>query len=117
MFVTDRVADRAGLWTMPCGDTQSGFTQFFEGENASGIITSGGAEVSGIVSSVAFRGTGADEKMYAFVKTSSGKYAINIYNIGNAVGKTYTIKWIYLDADGKPTANTSTDTSTGEPAA
>lgn len=40
-----------------------------------------------------------------------------IYNIGNAVGKTYTIKWIYLDADGKPTANTSTDTSTGEPAA
>ena len=40
-----------------------------------------------------------------------------IYNIGNAVGKTYTIKWIYLDADGNPTANTSTDTSTGEPAA
>ena len=40
-----------------------------------------------------------------------------IYNIGNAVGKTYTIKWIYLDADGNPIANTSTDTSTGEPAA
>ena len=90
VFVTDRVADRAGLWTMPCGDTQSGFTQFFEGENASGIITSGGAEVSGIVSSVAFRGTGADEKMYAFVKTSSGKYAINIYNIGNADGLAAT---------------------------
>lgn len=90
VFVTDAVAARAGLWTMPCGDTQSGFTQFFEGENTSGIITSGDAEVAGITSSVAFRGTGADEKMYAFVKTSSGKYAINIYNIGGADGLAAT---------------------------
>lgn len=29
-----------------------------------------------------------------------------IYNIGNAVGKNYSIKWVYLDANGEP-VNTS----------
>lgn len=86
VFVTDAMAERAGLWTIASGDTQSGFTQFFEGENTSGIIASGDAEVAGIATSVAFRGTGADEKMFAFMKNSSGKYVINIYNIGSADG-------------------------------
>lgn len=34
-----------------------------------------------------------------------------IYNIGNAVGKTYNIKWVYLDADGSPIGSTNVDTS------
>lgn len=34
-----------------------------------------------------------------------------IYNIGNAVAKTYNIKWVYLDADGNPTGSTNIDTS------
>lgn len=34
-----------------------------------------------------------------------------IYNIGNAVGKTYSIKWVYLDANGNPTGSTNIDTN------
>lgn len=30
-----------------------------------------------------------------------------IYNIGNAVGKNYSIKWIYLDANGEPVNSSS----------
>ena len=42
-----------------------------------------------------------------------------IYNIGNAVGKNYSIKWIYLDANGQPISTnpsvTSTSTESTEP--
>ncbi|MDO5785957.1 MAG: DUF4230 domain-containing protein [Eubacteriales bacterium] len=34
-----------------------------------------------------------------------------IYNIGNAVGKTYFIKWVYLNANGSPIGTTNVDSS------
>lgn len=34
-----------------------------------------------------------------------------IYNIGNAVGKTYNIKWVFLDADGNKIGSTNIDTN------
>ena len=46
----------------------------------------GGADVAGVANSVAFRGEGADTKMYAFMKNSAGKNVINVYNVGNANG-------------------------------
>jgi len=35
-----------------------------------------------------------------------------IYNIGNAVGKNYSIKWIYLDANGEPVSSSSSVANT-----
>ena len=35
-----------------------------------------------------------------------------IYNIGNAVGKNYSIKWVYLDANGEPVNSSSSVANT-----
>ena len=71
-----------------------GFAQYFEGNNASGVISNGSDEVAGVTSSVSFRGEGADTKMYAYMKNSAGKYVVNVYNIGQAdatIAKTWGV--------------------------
>lgn len=86
LYVTDSDASKAGLWFAKSGAEEGTFSQYFEGTNTSGIISNGDVEVAGVASSVAFRGTGADTKMYAYMKNKAGNYVVNIYNVGTAEG-------------------------------
>ena len=92
VYVSDAAAARAGLWTANGEEVSGGFAQYFEGTNASGVISNGGAEVAGVASSVSFFGKGSGAKMYAYMKNSAGKYVINVYNIGRADG-TMAANW------------------------
>ena len=93
-YVADSDAAKSGLQVAEAEAMGGGFAQYFEGSNASGIISNGGVEVAGVTSSVTFRGEGADTKMYAYMKNSAGKYVINVYNIGQAdatIAKTWGV--------------------------
>lgn len=87
VYVADGGASNSGIFVADPNYLDVVFNPFFEGTRAaSGLITNGDAEVAGAVSSVALYGEGADTKLYAYVKNASGKYVINVYNIGNADG-------------------------------
>lgn len=92
-YVADSDEAKSGLQVAEA-EAIGGFAQYFEGNNASGVISNGSDEVAGVTSSVSFRGEGADTKMYAYMKNSAGKYVVNVYNIGQAdatIAKTWGV--------------------------
>ena len=93
-YVADSDEAKSGLQMAEAEAIGGGFAQYFEGNNASGVISNGSDEVAGVTSSVSFRGEGADTKMYAYMKNSAGKYVVNVYNIGQAdatIAKTWGV--------------------------
>ena len=93
-YVADSNEAKSGLQMAEAEAIGGGFAQYFEGNNASGVISNGSDEVAGVTSSVSFRGEGADTKMYAYMKNSAGKYVVNVYNIGQAdatIAKTWGV--------------------------
>ena len=92
VYVADAGAVNSGLWIAAADQLDTNFFQFFGGVRTDGIFFQNGVEVGGAVSSISFYGEGANTKMYVYAKNSSGKYVVNVYNVGNEDG-TYKTYW------------------------
>ena len=89
VFVADANANNSGIWVASAEELSNTFFQFFAGERVNGSLFQQGVEVGGATSSIAIVGTGADKKVYAYQKNSSGKYVINVYNVGKEDFEVY----------------------------
>ena len=92
VYVADKGTSNSGVYVADPDYLSVTMNQYFEGTRTSGIIKNNDVEVAGATSSISIYGKGADAKMYAYMKNSSGKYVINVYNIGKADG-TLASSW------------------------